>query len=65
MDMSENAAACNRYVIWKGASLDECSRRDRDWLAELLKSRELGSIQELNGIQPQFWPNSRAGSARF
>jgi len=43
---------CSRFVIWIGAALDECSSEDRGWLAELLKSLDLESLQGLNGSHP-------------
>ena len=51
--VSENLEVnCRRFVIWKGASLDECSLEDREWLAELLRSLDVESLQDLNGISP-------------
>ena len=43
---------CSRFVIWKEASLDQCSLEDREWLAELLKSLNVELLQDLNGTYP-------------
>jgi len=51
--MSENSeVGCSRFVIWTGASLDQCSPEDRDWVTELLSFLHVESLQDVNGIEP-------------
>ncbi|MGI8989063.1 MAG: DNA-directed RNA polymerase subunit alpha C-terminal domain-containing protein [Bryobacteraceae bacterium] len=51
--MRENSGVeCSRFVIWEGASLDQCSPEDHGWLTELLKSRDFHSLQDLSGLDP-------------
>ena len=45
-----SSPSVNLQIIWEGASIDQCSPEDCDWLRELLKSNYFDSIQDLSGL---------------
>lgn len=51
--MNKNAEEeYSRFVVWKGATFEDCGPEDRHSLAELLKPLHLSSLQDLNGLKP-------------